>query len=107
KLRETLVSHLVNTQVFTKAERVVVTSGAQQALEILAKMSFPNQNKTILVEQPSYDYYLHFLEREGIPVCGIARTTSGIDLSELEQKFSNGGIKFFYTMSRYHNPLGT
>jgi len=28
-------------------------------------------------------------------------------LRELERTFKDGGIKFFYTMSRYHNPLGT
>ncbi len=107
KLRHTLVSHLAGDQVFANAERILVTSGVQQALEILAKMPFPNGKSVILVEQPSYDIYLQFLEKEGIPVSGIARTAKGIDLRELEEKFKTGGIKFFYTMSRYHNPLGT
>lgn len=105
--RQTLVSHLANDQVFTKVEHIIVTSGAQQALEILAKMPFPNGKEAVLVEQPSYDRYLRFLEREGIPVYGIARTAAGIDLQELERWFKSGKIKFFYTMSRYHNPLGT
>ncbi|WP_248924761.1 PLP-dependent aminotransferase family protein [Paenibacillus hamazuiensis] len=106
-LRHTLVSHLSSDQIFAKAERIIVMSGAQPALELLAKMPFPNGNSAILVEQPSYDIYLRFLEAEGIPVCGIVRTAEGIDLHELEEKFRNGGIKFFYTMSRYHSPLGT
>ena len=106
-LRHTLVSHLANDQVFTQAERILVTSGAQQALEILAKMPFPNGKKAVLVEQPTYDIYLRLLETEGIPVYGIARTAAGIDLRELEQRFRSGEFKFFYTMSRYHNPLGT
>ncbi|WP_410770288.1 PLP-dependent aminotransferase family protein [Fontibacillus sp. BL9] len=106
-LRHTLVSHLANDQVFSKAERIIVTSGAQQALEILAKMPFPNGKSAVLVEQPSYDRYLRYLETENIPVYGIARTAAGIDLRELEQRFRSGEIKFFYTMSRYHNPLGT
>ncbi|TBL81073.1 PLP-dependent aminotransferase family protein [Paenibacillus thalictri] len=106
-LRSTLSSHLAGSQVFAQAERIVVTSGVQQALSILAKMEFPNGNSTILVEQPSYDIYLRFLEEEGLPVRGIARTSAGIDLRELEETFKHGGIKFFYTMSRYHNPLGT
>ena len=105
--RHTLVSHLAGDQVFAKAHRIMVTSGAQQALQILAKMPFPNGSTTILVEQPSYDLYLRFLEAEGIPVRGIPRTTAGIDLDELERIFGSGEIKFFYTMSRYHNPLGT
>jgi DNA-binding transcriptional MocR family regulator len=105
--RHTLVSHLAGDQVFVKVEQIIVTSGAQQALQILAKMPFPNGKTAILVEQPSYDIYLRFLETERIPVYGIARTAAGIDLSALEQWFRSGDIKFFYTMSRYHNPLGT
>lgn len=107
KLRQTLEAHLAGDQVFAKAERIVVTSGAQQALDILAKMPFPNGKPAILVEQPSYDIYLRFLETEGIPVYGIARTAEGIDLQKLEEWFKRGEVKFFYTMPRYHNPLGT
>lgn len=106
-LRRALVSHLADGQVFAPADRIVVTSGANQALEILARMPFPNRKTAILVEQPSYDLYLRYLEAEGIPVCGIARTVSGIDLKELEERFRSGGIKFFYTIPRYHCPLGT
>lgn len=106
-LRQTLVSHLAGDQVFTIAERIVITSGAHQALEILSKMPFPNDRSVILVEQPSYDHFLRFLEFEGLAVTGIARTAKGINLQELEDKFKHGNIKFFYTMPRYHNPLGT
>lgn len=105
--RHTLASHLAHDQVFAKAERIMVTPGAQQALEILSRMPFPSGRTAVLAEQPSYDVYLRFLETEGIPVYGIARTAAGIDLSELETRFRSGAIKFFYTMPRYHNPLGT
>lgn len=107
RLRETLVDHLAEGQVFAKPEQIVITSGVQQALEILAKMPFPNGKSVILVEQPSYDIYMRFLEREEIPVYGVTRTASGIDLRELEHIFKNENIKFFYTMTRYQNPLGT
>lgn len=106
-LRQTLVSHLAGDQVFAKAEGIVVTSGAHKAMEVLARMPFPNGKAAVLVEQPSYDMYLRFLETEGIPVSGIARTVEGIDLAELERLFASSRFKFFYTMPRYHNPLGT
>ena len=106
-LRYTLASHLAGDQVIADPRRIIVTSGAQQALEILARMPFPNGGLEILVEQPGYDMYLRYLEYEGIPVSGIRRTATGIDLRELEERFKTGKIKFFYTMSRFHNPLGT
>ncbi|WP_159888446.1 aminotransferase-like domain-containing protein [Paenibacillus puerhi] len=106
-LRETLVKHLADDQVFTKAQHIAVTSGIHQALQTLARMPFPNDRKTVLVEQPSYNLFLNFLEAEGLPVKIIARTTDGIDLQQLEELFRDGEIKCFYTMSRHHNPLGT
>jgi DNA-binding transcriptional MocR family regulator len=106
ELRHTLVSHLAADQVFAKKEQIIISPGIQHMLEFLAKLPFPNGKSTILVEQPSFDMYLRFLEAEGIPVCGVARTSEGIDLQKLEEKFKSGGIKFFYTMPRHHNPLG-
>ncbi|REK77580.1 PLP-dependent aminotransferase family protein [Paenibacillus paeoniae] len=107
KLRQTLVSHLAEDQVFTDVRRILVTSGASPVLEELARMPFPNGKKTILIEQPSYDLYIKYLEAEGIPVSGIARSAAGMDMNELEQRFKNDSIKFFYTMPRFHNPIGT
>ncbi|MEK3874881.1 aminotransferase-like domain-containing protein [Paenibacillus sp. FSL M7-0420] len=106
-LRRTLVSHLAEYQVFAKAESILITSGIQQALEILARMPFPSGRTDILVEQPGYDIYLRYLEAEGLPVSGIGRSAAGINLQELEERFASGRFKFFYTMPRYHNPLGT
>src|SRR5690606_14606922 len=82
-------------------------AGIQQTLDVMAKMPFPNGKKVILVEQPSYNLYLNFLELENIPVLGIELTMNGIDLQQLEHLFKTADIKFFYTMSRHHNPLGT
>ncbi|GAA0356160.1 PLP-dependent aminotransferase family protein [Bacillus horti] len=106
-LRKTLVWHLANDQIFPKQEQIVITAGVQPAMELLAKIPFPNGHSEILVEQPSYGIYLRYLEEEGIPVRSIPRTMEGIDLVELERIFKNGSIKFFYTMPRHHNPLGT
>ncbi|ASA25865.1 PLP-dependent aminotransferase family protein [Paenibacillus donghaensis] len=107
RLRRTLVPHLAGDQVFAKAERIMITSGVQQALEILARMPFPNGRKIILVEQPGYDIYQRYLETEGAEVRGISRSAEGIDLVELERNFRSGEIKLFYTMPRCQNPLGT
>lgn len=106
-LRETLVVHFSSYQVFCKKEDIFITTGAQQALHILAKMPFPNGKKYILVEQPTYHLMKKIVEVTGGYVKEIKRTTSGIDFAELERMFKEENIKFFYTMSRFHNPLGT
>jgi DNA-binding transcriptional MocR family regulator len=43
----------------------------------------------------------------GDKLIGINRDFNGINLEELEILFKNEDIKFFYTIPRMHNPLGT
>ncbi len=40
-------------------DNIFITSGVQQALAILTSISFPNENETILVEQPTYHLYMN------------------------------------------------
>ncbi|KMN44350.1 aminotransferase-like domain-containing protein [Bacillus sp. LK2] len=98
---------LANYQVFTKEENIFITSGVQQALAILTSIPFPNAHSTILIEQPSYHLYIEYIETNNVPVIGIKRTHNGIDLDELERVFRTEKIKFFYTIPRFHHPLGT
>ncbi|OJD58475.1 PLP-dependent aminotransferase family protein [Bacillus sp. NH11B] len=98
---------LANYQVFTKEDNIFITSGVQQALAILTSIPFPNENETILIEQPSYHLYIEYVEINKIPVIGIKRTHEGIDLNELEKIFRTEKIKFFYIIPRFHHPLGT
>ncbi|MEW8956825.1 PLP-dependent aminotransferase family protein [Clostridium sp.] len=98
---------LENYQVFAREENICITSGVQQNLAILTSMPFKNNKKTILIEQPGYHLFISYLETHNIPVKGITRTNKGIDLVKLESIFKNEDIKFFYTMPRFHNPLGT
>ncbi|TQR34297.1 PLP-dependent aminotransferase family protein [Lysinibacillus sphaericus] len=98
---------LESYQIFTKKDNIFITSGVQQSLCLLSVIPFPNNRTTILVEQPSYHLYMDYLKTYQIPVMGIKRTLKGLDLEELETLFKTYDIKFFYTMPRLHNPLGT
>ncbi|MDN0041088.1 PLP-dependent aminotransferase family protein [Bacillus aerophilus] len=98
---------LTDYQVFASPEQIVMTSGIQLALSILSTIPFPNGKRTILVEQPGYHLFLQYLEKNQLPVRGIQRTENGLDLQELERIFREEDIRFFYTMPRFQNPLGT
>lgn len=106
-LRKVLVDHFSKDQIFTSYDNIIITSGAQQALNILAKMPFPNERRNILVEQPTYRLMHKIVELNGDRLIGISRDFNGIDLKELEHIFKYENIKFFYTIPRFHNPLGT
>lgn len=106
-LRIALSKQLRNYQIFVQPENVYITAGAQQILDILVRMPFPNGKTTVLVEQPTYPGIINSLKIAGVTGIGIARNYNGIDFNRLETLFKNGNIKFFYTMPRYQNPLGT
>jgi len=106
ELINVLVKHMANFQIFTKPQNIFITNGSQQALYILAAITFPNGRTKVLVEQPTYPVMLQVMKCNKTPVVGIRRTHEGIDLNELESIFKQSDIKFFYTMPRYQNPTG-
>ncbi|MCR8631719.1 PLP-dependent aminotransferase family protein [Paenibacillus radicis (ex Xue et al. 2023)] len=106
-LIQTVKGQLANHQVFADQRNIIVTSGIQQALSLLTAIPFPNGKSKILIEQPGYHLFIEHLETRQLPVLGIQRTAAGIDLDELEHLFRTESIKFFYTMPRFHNPLGS
>lgn len=106
-LRQEIVKLFHQQQVFSSEEQIFIFSGAQQALHLLAGMPFPNGKTNILLEQPTYWGMLNALKAQKQTVIGIERTPNGMDWAALERHFQSNLIKFFYTIPRFHNPLGT
>lgn len=98
---------LMNYDVYCKQDQLVITAGTQQALYILSKMDFGSAGNKILLEKPTYDRMQALVEKQNLPSETIDRGFSGLDLTELEAIFQTGKIRFFYTIPRLHNPLGT
>ncbi|QOR36678.1 PLP-dependent aminotransferase family protein [Clostridium sp. 'deep sea'] len=106
QLREIVQNLLWQNNIYSKTENIFITSGVQQALNIL--MNMPINNKyNILVEQPTYNLMQRIAELGKGQVYGIKRDKQGIDMAELKYHFANNNIKFFYTIPRFHNPLGS
>lgn len=106
ELIDTLRNYFEDYQIFCSSDDIYITSGSQQAINILCSMPFPNGKSNVLVEQPTYHGTLKALETTRTPVIGIERKFDGLDLEDLERKFAYGNIKCFYTMPRFSNPLG-
>ena len=97
---------LQNYQVFTDKQDLFITTGSQQAINILTMMQFPNNKRNVLIEQPTYQGIIKSLELNNVNAIGIQRTYNGIDFDKLEKIFKYDNIKFFYTIPRFHNPTG-
>ena len=106
ELRKSVQTLLFDQAIYSKSDQLVMTSGTQQALFILSQIDFPGQAQEILVEQPTYHRMNQLLLAQNIPYQTIERRVDGIDLNELEKQFKSGKIKFFYTIPRFHYPLG-
>ena len=106
ELRKSVQKLLFEQAIYSKPDQLVLTSGTQQALFILSQIDFPSRMQEILVEQPTYHRMNQLLLAQGLPYQTIERRIDGIDLNELEQHFKKGKIKFFYTIPRFHYPLG-
>ena len=106
ELRQSVHQLLFNQALYCKPDQLVLTSGTQQALFILSQINFPSDGAEILVEQPTYHRMNRLLVAQGLAYQTIERRIDGIDLDELEEQFKSGKIKFFYTIPRFHYPLG-
>ncbi len=94
-LIDVVQKHLEDYQVITNKNNLFITTGSQQAIDILARMPFPNGKKNVLVEQPTYYGAIKSLELNNIPTIGIYRGLNGLDFDELERLFKYNNIKFF------------
>ncbi|MCI5772980.1 MAG: PLP-dependent aminotransferase family protein [Erysipelotrichaceae bacterium] len=106
-LHHCVCNFLATQSIYTKPANISMIQGITQILTILSLMPFPNQKKKILIEEPSFWNYINFLKQSNIDVLTIKRDINGIDLKQLEYLFKTQDIKFFYCITRNHNPLGT
>ena len=98
---------LMDYHVYSRKDQLVITAGSQQALYILSQLDFGPDRTHILIESPTYTRMEELIRQQGLPYLTIQRSMEGIDLDRLEDLFKTGTIKFFYTIPRLHNPLGT
>ena len=104
ELIQALMPILEEYGVYATKGQLVITTGTQQALYILLQLI---QGKKVLLEQPTYARMNELVKHLNIPYETIERKVDGeIDLNRLEELFASGEFSLFYTISRFHNPLG-
>ena len=104
ELIQALMPILEEYGVYATKEQLVITTGTQQALYILLQLI---QGKKVLLEQPTYARMNELVKHLNIPYETIERKMDGeVDLNRLEELFASGDFSLFYTISRFHNPLG-
>lgn len=106
ELRYAFSSYLLKTyRFYASQDELLITSGAQQAIDLLAKTLIQPKD-TILVERPTYSTAIDIFRQYGANIVGVEIGPSGYDLSELEHYMKNYRPRLFYVNPTFHNPTG-
>jgi len=108
ELRELLAQrHTAATGRHTTADDVVITTGSQQGLDLLAR-ALADPGDVALVENPTYLGALQALRAAGIDTAGIPVDADGLDIAMLASRLDMvPAPRLVYTVPTFANPTGT
>ena len=85
---------------------LLVTTGSQQGLEMLAKI-LVDDGDTVLAEEPAFIGSLNAFRSAGAKLIGVPIEADGMDLQALDRLLTaHPETKFVYTISTSNNPTG-
>jgi 2-aminoadipate transaminase len=104
-LRELIATNMSRYGIKAKVENVLITSGSQQALDLIGKL-FINAGDRVLVEAPTYlgalqAFNIYRAEYESVPI-----DENGLRTDLMEEPLRSGP-KFMYVLPNFQNPAGT
>ena len=103
--RELLAARATDHGVTTGVDNVMITSGAQQGIELLAR-AFIDPGDFILVENPTYVGALQVFNYYQARYATIEMDDEGMLVDELENKIRQYNPKLIYTVTNFQNPTG-
>jgi len=104
-LREMIARHVDRYGMRVKVENVLITSGSQQALDLIGKLLI-NPGDRVLVEAPTYLGALQAFNVYGADYVSVPTDEDGLCAESLEGPLRSGP-KFMYVLPNFQNPGGT
>lgn len=105
-LRDLLKKELEKKDEFDpNRDDLIITSGAQQANELAAKV-LCDEHDVIIAEAPSFIGSLNAFKSYNVDLRGVTLREDGMDLDELEDVLRGGNVKLIYIISNFQNPTG-
>jgi 2-aminoadipate transaminase len=104
-LREMIARHIARYGIKAKSENVLITSGSQQALDLIGKLLI-NPGDRVLVEAPTYLGALQAFNVYGADYVSVPSDEDGLRSDLLEDPLRSGP-KFMYVLPNFQNPGGT
>lgn len=104
-LREMIARHISRYGIKAQAENVLITTGSQQALDLIGKLLI-NRGDRVLVEAPTYLGALQAFNAYGAEYASVPIDDDGLRTDLLEGPLRLGP-KFMYVLPNFQNPGGT
>jgi 2-aminoadipate transaminase len=104
-LRTAVAARLGARGLATDPEDVLITSGSQQALTLIAAVLI-EPGDTVLVEEPSYLAALQCFQMAGARVVPVPCDDDGLDPEAIPALVRRERPKLLYTVPTFHNPTG-
>ncbi len=103
-LREMIARHSARYGIVVSADNIMITSGSQQALDLLGKILI-NRGDRVLVESPTYLGALQAWNAYGAEYVTVPMDEHGMVTDALEGALRSGP-KFIYVLPNFQNPTG-
>jgi 2-aminoadipate transaminase len=103
-LRELLVKHMGRYGIAVTPDNVLITCGAQQALDLVGRLLI-NPGDHVATEEPTYLGALQAFRAYQAQYLPVPLDQEGMRLGALERAL-RGGPKFLYALPNFQNPTG-
>lgn len=109
-LLEAITEILGRRDVRTTVDRLLVTTGSQQGLDLLARVLI-DPGDVVLVELPTYTGAITAFRNVQAEMAGIPQEADGIDLAALDDTFmrlrrERRTVRLLYVVPNFQNPTG-
>ncbi len=105
-LREAIATHLERSGLPTRTDQVLVTSGAQQAIALVANL-FIEPGDIVVLEDPTYLGAIDAFTSFGARLKGVASGAEGVRVEALREAVTSGSPRAVYLVPTCHNPTGS
>lgn len=104
-LRATIAQILASQGLQTSPERILITTGSQQAIMLAAQLLL-RPGDVVVTEDPTYSGALDIFRSMDVSPVGIGLDHDGMQVDRLEDLLRQHHPKLLYTIPNFHNPTG-
>jgi GntR family transcriptional regulator/MocR family aminotransferase len=100
------IAHVLTSQgIPTHPDHVLITSGSQQALALVAQLLLC-PGDVVLVERPTYTGAIDLFRSLDVRLLGVPLDEQGMQVEQVEDVLRSGRPRLIYTIPTFQNPTG-